>query len=119
MSIFNQRDKEKILSEVTDNNKFLLVCSKHGWAYGSKKPPVFNCKECQMVSYVGLISNTPPDKRLEVMEMLEYSVNKLIEAEKNGQINRFELQKKINEMGKKQSVDVTVEKNISIDESKT
>jgi len=37
---------------------------------------------------MGLLANTPPEKRQETVEMLEYSVHKLIEAEKRGEIDR-------------------------------
>jgi hypothetical protein len=40
---------------------------------------------------MGLLSNTPPNRRLEVLEMLEYSVHKLVEADKKGQIDRIAL----------------------------
>ena len=86
--------KEQILSEVTKmDSKFVLACSIHKRGYGSKKPPVFNCKECQMVQLVGLICNTPPDKRMETLEMLEYSTHKLIEADNRGEIDRAKLYK--------------------------
>jgi hypothetical protein len=98
-SIFSEADKQKIVGEVFDNNKFVLTCKKHPWySYGSKRPPVFNCKECQMIGFVGLMCNIPADKREEVVEMLEYSVHKLIEADKRGEINRMELQKKIKDI---------------------
>lgn len=82
-----QDDRAKLLGEVFNKDKFTLVCPIHKWAYGSKRPPNFKCKQCQMISFVGLMCNIPPDKREEVLEMLEYSVNHLIEADKKGLID--------------------------------
>lgn len=78
------KDQKDILSECTDKNKFVLVCSRHGRAYGAKRPPVPGCKECYMVDFVGLVANTPPEKREEIVEMLEFSVRSLIQAERDG-----------------------------------
>lgn len=103
-SLFTHADKEKLVSEIFEDNKFVLTCKKHPWfSYGSKKPPVMNCKECQMICFVGLMCNIPADRRLEVVEMLEHSVHKLIEADKKGQINRAELHQKMRDIaaGKK------------------
>lgn len=44
-----------------------------------------------MVSFMGLLANTPANKRQEVVEMLEYTVHKLIEAEKRGEIDVLKL----------------------------
>jgi hypothetical protein len=82
--IFSEADRLKLVSEVFDKDKVVLTCKKHGWAYGSKKPPVFKCKDCQMASFMGLMCVIPADKRMEVLEMLEYSVHKLIEADEKG-----------------------------------
>jgi len=38
---------------------------------------------------MGLIANTPPDKRKEQMEMLEFTINELIEAKKSGKMQDF------------------------------
>lgn len=92
--LIDQRTREKIISEITKSDgQFTLVCETHNWSYGSKRPPHFDCKKCQMVSFVGLLCNTPPDKREEVVGMLEYSVHKLIEAENHGELNRMKLYK--------------------------
>lgn len=82
----NRKDMEKMAAEMF-GEKFTLVCSIHKRGYGSKKPPVFKCKECAMVQLVGLMCNIPPDRRMEVMEMLEYSTNKLCEAESRGELD--------------------------------
>jgi hypothetical protein len=70
------------------DSKVILTCKKHAYSYGTKKPPVFNCRDCTMVSFVGLMCNTPPEKRQETLEMLEYSVNKLIEADRKGELRK-------------------------------
>lgn len=94
MSLFSRRDAEKLAAEALDPQKVLLTCGIHAWSYGQKDmhgnpvPPNFKCKQCTMVSFMGLIANTPPDKRQETVEMLEYSVHKLIEAEKRGEIDK-------------------------------
>jgi hypothetical protein len=86
-------DKAKMLLEAADPEKVTLVCSQHHFVYNprSKRPPVFECKQCMMVAFVGLIASIPPNRRDEVREMLEYSVHKLIEADKNGMIDRIKL----------------------------
>jgi len=38
---------------------------------------------------MGLIANTPPDKRKEQMEMLEFTIHELIEAKKSGKMQDF------------------------------
>jgi len=97
MSLFARKDVDKLISEALDPNKVILTCGIHQWSYGMKNkygkpvPPNFKCKQCQMVSFMGLLANTPPEKRQEVVEMLEYSVHKLIEAEKHGDIDKFTL----------------------------
>lgn len=96
MSLFSRRDAEKLAAEALDPNKVLLTCGIHQWSYGQKRngrpvPPTFKCKQCMMVTFMGLIANTPADKRAETMEMLEYSVNHLIEAEKRGEIDKMTL----------------------------
>lgn len=103
MSAFlTAEDKQKMLAEVFNKDKFVLVCPQHKWAYGSKRPPNFKCKQCQMISFVGLMCNTPPNRREEVLEMLEYSVNHLVEADKKGLIDHRRLLKR---------PEVTVEKD--------
>jgi len=47
-----------------------------------------------MVSFMGLLANTPPDRRQETVEMLEYSIHKLIEAEKRGELDKTTLFKR-------------------------
>jgi len=89
--LITDRDKADIISESMDPQKVVLYCATHNWAYGSKRPPAFNCYKCTMASFIGLLANTPPGRRDEVFEMLEYSVNKLIEADKRGEINRIKL----------------------------
>jgi len=91
MSLITQQDKEKLLNEVFDKDKVFLTCGIHKWAYGSKRQPTPGCKQCWMASFVGLLANTPPNKRLEVLEMLEYSINKLVEADRRGEIDRIKL----------------------------
>lgn len=100
MSLFSKRDAEKLASEALDPNKVLLTCGIHNWSYGQKNkfgkpvPPNFKCKQCQMVSFMGLLANTPPDRRQETVEMLEYTVHKLMEAEKRGEIDKTTLFKR-------------------------
>lgn len=91
MSLLNARDKERLLSEVTDKEKVVLVCGEHQYTYGQKRMPTLGCKMCWMVSFLGLLANTPPNKRDEVLEMLEYSVHKLVEADERGEIDRIKL----------------------------
>jgi hypothetical protein len=100
MSLFSKRDIDKMISEALDPNKVLLQCGIHKWVYGMKDkigrsvPPNFKCKQCTMVSFMGLLANTPPDRRQETVEMLEYSIHKLIEAEKRGEIDKMTLFKR-------------------------
>jgi hypothetical protein len=97
MSLFSKRDIDKMISEALDPEKVILTCGIHNWSYNQKNkygkpvPPNFKCRQCQMVSFMGLLANTPPDRRQETVEMLEYSVHKLIEAEKRGEIDKMTL----------------------------
>ena len=94
-SLISQQDKEKLLSEVMDPEKVVLVCGEHRYTYNprSNRPPVWNCPQCWKVQFIGLLANTPPNKRDEVLEMLEYSVHKLVEAAEKGQIDKIKLYK--------------------------
>jgi hypothetical protein len=84
---------EKILGGVLDKDKFMLVCDRHKRAYGSKKPPNFKCKMCAMVEFVGLICNTPPEKREETVAALEHFTQELLRSEAKGEIDLRELLK--------------------------
>ena len=86
-SLFDTTTPAEVLTEVFDKDKFNLVCEKHHWSYGSKIPPNFKCKKCTMVGFVGLMCNTPPSKRAELMDALESSVHKLVERDKRGELN--------------------------------
>jgi hypothetical protein len=110
MSLFTRRDAEKLAQEALDPEKVILTCGIHQWSYGQRNklgepvPPHFNCRQCEMVSFMGLLSNTPPDRRQETVEMLEYSIHKLIEAEKRGEINKETLFKR---------PEVSIERNVN------
>ena len=70
MSILSKKDQEALISEALDPTKVTLTCGTHTYAYGGKTPPNFKCKRCLFTMFMGLIANTPPDKRKEQMEML-------------------------------------------------
>lgn len=91
MSLITQQEKEKYLSTLFDKDKVILHCPEHKYSYGDKRQPTPGCKGCWMVSFVGLMCNVPPERRLEVLEMLEYSVNHLCEADTKGLIDRVKL----------------------------
>jgi len=84
MSIISEKDRADILALAMDPKKVTLTCGIHHYAYGGKMKPNFKCKRCMFTTFMGLIVNTPPDKQQEQLEMLEYSVHELIEAEKKG-----------------------------------
>ena len=85
-SLFDTTTPAEVLTEVFDKDKFNLVCNIHHFAYGSKTLPNFKCKKCTMVSFVGLMCNTPPSKRAELMDALEASIHKMIESEQRGEL---------------------------------
>jgi hypothetical protein len=93
-SLITQQEKEKYLNTLFDKDKVILHCPEHKYSYGDKRQPTPGCKGCWMVSFTGLMCNIPPERRLEVMEMLEYSIHKLVEADEKGQIDRFKLFKR-------------------------
>ena len=85
---------DKFAASVLDpKEKVVLVCGKHKHAYRDGKPPVFKCKDCWMVEYVGLLCNTPKERWDETIEMLEYSIHHMVEAEKRGELNTQQLYK--------------------------
>jgi len=101
--IFRMGEMEKFAASFLDkDNKVILTCGKHFHAYGDGKPPVFSCYDCQMVEFVGLLCNLPRERWDEVIEMLEYSVHHMIEAEKRGELQQMEFLHR---------PEVTVEKN--------
>lgn len=91
--MLSAKERAEVLAEALDKDKVNLVCGLHGYVYGSKNPPVFKCARCMMVTFMGLIVNTPPSKRQETLEMLEYSTHKLVEAEKRGELDEMKLRK--------------------------
>jgi len=92
-SLLNSQMLEKFASEMLDKDKFVLVCDIHRYTYGKTTKPTFNCKKCMMVQFVGLLCNTPKEKMRETVEMLEYTIHKLIEADQRGEIDRMKLYK--------------------------
>lgn len=103
MNLFGNGELEKFAASVLDpKEKVTLVCGEHHHAYMDGKPPVFKCKQCWMVEFVGLLCNTPRDRWDETVEMLEYSVNHLIESANRGELQQMEFMKR---------PIVTVEKN--------
>jgi hypothetical protein len=91
MSFISEKDKAALLAEVLDPNKVTLTCGTHHYAYstGGKLKPNFKCKKCLFVMYMGLLANTPPDKRQDQMEMLEETVHGLVEAKQSGKLAEF------------------------------
>lgn len=87
----SDHEKRKLLDEALDPNKVVLQCGIHHWTYGTKRPPTPGCKQCWFASFMGLLANTPPNRRLEVLDMLEYSIHHLIEADEEGRIDRIKL----------------------------
>jgi hypothetical protein len=47
-----------------------------------------------MVEFVGLLCNLPRDRWDETIEMLEYSVNHMVEAAKRGELQQMEFLKR-------------------------
>src|SRR5690242_7304534 len=86
MSILSADDKAEVLSSFVDKNKVLFHCAKHHFYYGQKRQPTPGCKDCILVSFVGLLAHTPPSKHREIVEMLEESVHHLVEAESRGEL---------------------------------
>src|SRR5256885_311908 len=91
--MLSDKERKEVLAELFDKDKVTLVCGIHNYVYGTKKPPVFKCPRCMMVTFLGLLANTPPSKRLETLEMLEYSTHKLVEANKRGELDAMKLLK--------------------------
>lgn len=89
MGILSEKDKQALISEAMDPSKITLTCGTHHYAYSGKLKPNFKCKKCMFTMFMGLIANTPPDKRKEQMEMLEFSVHELIELYKSGKQQDF------------------------------
>lgn len=98
--MLSKQSAEKLMDELLSGKgkeTVTLVCGVHNHVYGAKKadgapkPPNFKCKQCMFVEYLGLLINTPPDKREETVAMLEESTHHLIEAEKAGQIDKLKL----------------------------
>lgn len=85
--LFDSTTPHEVLTEALNSEKFKLVCSVHRWAYGSKQPPCFSCKQCMMVNFVGLLCNTPPSQREERVDQLEAMVHHMVEAAKRGDLS--------------------------------
>lgn len=86
MALMSEKDMQALVAEAMDPKKVTLTCGIHHYAYGGKLKPNFKCKKCMMTMFMGLIANTPPDKRKEQVEMLEFTVHELLDLEKKGQL---------------------------------
>lgn len=103
MSLFTGSELEKFAASVIgQGEKVTLVCGEHKHAYRDGKPPVFSCKQCWMVEFVGLLCNLPRDRWDETIEMLEYSVHHMVESAQRGELQQMEFLKR---------PQVTIEKN--------
>lgn len=89
MSFITDKDKAALIAEALDPKKVTLTCGVHHYAYGGKLPPNFKCKKCMFTMFLGLIANTPPDKRQDQVEMLEEVIHKMIEAKGQDQYKDF------------------------------
>lgn len=89
MALVSDKDKAALIAEAMDPKKVTLTCGTHSYAYGGKLPPNFKCKKCIFTMFLGLIANTPPDKRQDQVEMLEEVVHKMVEAKDQGQYADF------------------------------
>lgn len=89
--LFTQEGLEKFAASVLDpEQKVVLSCGKHFHTYRDKKPPVFACRDCWMVEFVGLLCNTPKERWDEVIEMLEFSIHHMVEQEERGELQKQE-----------------------------
>jgi|ERR1035437_352427 hypothetical protein len=79
MAIISEKDRAALLAEVMDPHKVTLTCGLHHYAYGGTAKPNFKCKRCMFTMFMGLVANTPPDSRKDVMDMLEAEVHSMIE----------------------------------------
>lgn len=88
------KDKADLISEMMDPRKVVLTCGQHKYTYKGQRKPNFKCPKCNFVSFMGLICNTPPEKRQEQLEMLEFTVNTMIEEVKAGRLTKDTLLKR-------------------------
>lgn len=89
--MLSQAEREQLLSDVMDKDKVVLTCGIHKRSYGDTRPPVFKCKQCQMVQLLGLFANTPKEKHLELLDAIEHMTAELIQAEREGRIDKYKL----------------------------
>jgi len=87
--IISKKDRDALISEAMDPKKVTLTCGLHHYAYGGVRKPNFKCKRCIFTMFLGLIANTPPDKRMERLEMLEFTVHELLDAKNKGLLPDF------------------------------
>jgi hypothetical protein len=93
-SLIDANTMKNFAASVLDaKQKVTLVCGHHKHAYRDGKPPIFNCKDCWMVEFVGLLCNLPQDRWDETVEMLEYSVHHMVESAKRGELQQMEFLK--------------------------
>lgn len=89
MSLISKKDQEQLIAEAMDPKKVTLTCGVHHYVYGGKLKPNFTCKRCIFTMFLGLIANTPPDKRQDQVEMLEEVIHKMIEAKDEAMYQDF------------------------------
>jgi hypothetical protein len=87
--VISKKDAEALIAEAMDPKRVVLTCGAHHYVYGGVKKPNFKCKRCVFTMFMGLICNTPPDKRDEQLEMLEFTVHELLEAKNKGLLQDF------------------------------
>lgn len=83
MALVSAKDKAALIAEAMDPRKVTLTCGQHSYAYGGKIKPNFKCKRCLFTMFMGLVVNTPPDQRKDVIDMLEAEVHSMIEMSKS------------------------------------
>jgi hypothetical protein len=78
---FTPAEEAKIIADYFDENKIILLCSKHGDRVNRKLPPVPRCQECATIYFRIWAAKKPPHERTAALEAMLESVRHLIAHE--------------------------------------
>lgn len=84
MKKLTEQQEERILNEVLDPNKIMLVCSTHMYTPGGKSSPAPGCPNCVKAMFIYQLAHTSPEMRQLKLDALESIVNHMVEDEAKG-----------------------------------
>lgn len=86
MSRYSKSEQERLMQDVFEPERVMLVCGKHQYAAGGFKSPILGCKDCLTAFYTHLVGSVPPHLRQQRLEELEGIIYHMVEGLAHGEI---------------------------------